>query len=83
MTDFGFIEPTKIAKLTLHSKESITSTRRRLYEKVFGGKGSPKNWDEVIYALWRENCLLIINYWYTSEKNCRIDGFMHTGWHTP
>ncbi len=51
MTDFGFIEPTEIAKLTLHSKESITSTRRRLYENVFGGKGSPKNWDEVIYAL--------------------------------
>lgn len=51
MTDFGFIETTEIAKLTLHSKESITSTRRRLYENVFGGKGSPKNWDEVIYAL--------------------------------
>ena len=30
----GF-QPTEIAKLTLHSKESITSTRRRLYEKVF------------------------------------------------
>ena len=27
MTDFGFIEPTEIAKLTLHSKESITFTR--------------------------------------------------------
>lgn len=83
MTDFGFIEPTEIAKLTLHSKESITSTRHRLYENVFGGKGSPKNWDEVIYALWRENCLfdnkLLIYKW----KNCRIDGFMHTGWHTP
>ena len=46
----GF-QPTEIAKLTLHSKESITSTRRRLYEKVFGSKGSPKDWDEVIYAL--------------------------------
>ena len=46
----GF-QPTEIAKLTLHSKESITSTRRRLYEKVFGSKGSPKDWDEVIYTL--------------------------------
>ena len=46
----GF-QPTEVAKLTLHSKESVTSTRRRLYEKVFGSKGSPKDWDEVIYAL--------------------------------
>lgn len=46
----GF-QPTEIAKLTLHSKESITSTRRRLYEKVFGGKGTPGGWDEVIYSL--------------------------------
>ena len=46
----GF-QPTEVAKLTLHSKESVTSTRRRLYEKVFACKGSPKDWDEVIYAL--------------------------------
>ena len=51
MTDFGFIEPTEIAKLTLHSKESVASTRRRLYEKVFGSKGSPKDWDSVIYSI--------------------------------
>ena len=46
----GF-QPTEIARLTLHSKESITSTRRRLYEKVFGGRGTPGEWDEVVYAL--------------------------------
>ena len=46
----GF-QPTEIAKLTLYSKESVASTRRRLYEKVFGSKGSPKDWDSVIYSI--------------------------------
>ena len=45
------IPPIDIAKLTNHSKEAITSTRRRLYEKVFGKKGSPKDWDEFILSL--------------------------------
>lgn len=43
--------PIEIAKLTVHSKEAITSTRRRLYEKVFCKKGSPKDWDDFIYSL--------------------------------
>lgn len=45
------IPPIDIANLTNHSKEAITSTRRRLYEKVFGKKGSPKDWDEFILSL--------------------------------
>lgn len=43
--------PMDIAKLTAHSKEAITSTRRRLYEKVFCKKGSPKDWDDFIFSL--------------------------------
>lgn len=45
------IQPIDIGKLTEHSKESISSTRRRLYEKVFHIKGAPKNWDDFIYSL--------------------------------
>ena len=35
----------------MHSKEAITSNRRRLYEKVFGKKGTPKDWDSFILSL--------------------------------
>ncbi len=45
------IAPSSIAELTAHSKEAITSTRRRLYEKAFGKKGSPKDWDDVILSI--------------------------------
>ena len=45
------ISPIDIAKLTMHSKEAITSNRRRLYEKVFGKKGTPKDWDSFILSL--------------------------------
>lgn len=45
------IQPIDIGKLTEHSKESISSTRRRLYEKVFHIKGTPKDWDDFIYSL--------------------------------
>ena len=44
-------KPIEIASLTLHSKESVASTRRRLYEKVFKCKGSPNDWDEIIRAI--------------------------------
>ena len=44
-------KPIEIASLTLHSKESVASTRRRLYEKVFKCKGSPSDWDEIIRAI--------------------------------
>lgn len=45
------IAPSAIGELTAHSKEAITSTRRRLYEKAFGQKGSPKDWDDVIKSI--------------------------------
>ena len=40
-----------IALLTAHSKESVASTRSRLYSKVFGRKGSSKDWDDFILSL--------------------------------
>lgn len=43
--------PSAIAMLTHHSKESVTATRRRLFEKAFGRKGSPKDWDDFILSL--------------------------------
>lgn len=43
--------PKDIATLTAHSKESVASTRSRLYHKVFGKKGSTKEWDDFIISL--------------------------------
>lgn len=45
------IQPKDIAQLTAHSKESVASTRSRLYAKVFGKKGSSKDWDDFILSL--------------------------------
>lgn len=45
------IAPSAIGELTAHSKEAITSTRRRLYTKVFGRKGTPKEWDDLIKSI--------------------------------
>ena len=45
------IQPKDIALLTAHSKESEASTRSRLYSKVFGMKGSSKDWDDFILSL--------------------------------
>lgn len=45
------IAPIDIAKLTAHSKEAISSARRRLYKKVFHKDGTPKDWDEFIISL--------------------------------
>ena len=45
------IQPKDIALLTAHSKESVASTRSRLYQKVFGRKGSSKDWDDFILSL--------------------------------
>ena len=45
------IPPKDIATLTAHSKESIATTRSRLYHKVFGRKGSSKDWDEFVLGL--------------------------------
>lgn len=44
-------QPKEIASLTAHSKESVASTRSRLYMKVFGKKGSSKDWDDFIFSL--------------------------------
>lgn len=45
------ILPKDMARLTNRSRESITSVRRRLYEKFFGKKGTPQQWDEFIDLL--------------------------------
>ncbi len=46
----GF-KPSDIARLTIRSDEAISSTRRRLYQRAFGKKGSPSAWDELIQTL--------------------------------
>ena len=45
------MQPKDIATLTAHSKESVASTRSRLYQKVFGEKGSSKDWDDFVLGL--------------------------------
>lgn len=45
------IAPKDIALLTAHSKESVASTRSRLYQKIFGKKGSTKEWDDFVLSL--------------------------------
>ena len=45
------IAPKDIATLTAHSKESVSSTRSRLYQKVFGKKGATKDWDDFILSI--------------------------------
>ncbi len=45
------IQHKDIAQLTAHSKESVASTRSRLYQKVFGQKGSSKDWDDFVLSL--------------------------------
>lgn len=45
------IQPKDIATLTAHSKESVASTRSRLYQKVFGKKGSTRDWDDFILSI--------------------------------
>lgn len=39
---------TTIADLTIRSKSAITSARRAMYEKVYGVKGKPEDWDAFI-----------------------------------
>ena len=45
------LQPKDIATLTAHSKESVASTRSRLYQKVFGVKGSSKDWDDFVLGM--------------------------------
>ena len=44
-------QPKDIATLTAHSKESVASTRSRLYSKVFGKKGTTKDWDDFVLSI--------------------------------
>jgi tetratricopeptide (TPR) repeat protein len=46
----GF-SPINIALLTAHSRQSISSTRRRLYERTFMEKGTPSQWDDFIKTI--------------------------------
>ncbi len=43
--------PAAIALLTAHSKQSVTNSRSRLFEKTFGRKGTTAEWDEFIKTL--------------------------------
>ncbi len=45
------MQPKDIASLTAHSKESVATTRSRLYQKVFGKKGSTRDWDDFILSI--------------------------------
>ena len=45
------IAPVKVANLLNKSKQAISSTRERLYEKSFGQKGSPTQWDDYLQSL--------------------------------
>ena len=42
------ISPSGMARITVHSKQAITSARKALYEKVHKKLGTPKEWDEFI-----------------------------------
>jgi regulator of replication initiation timing len=45
------MQPKEIATLTAHSKESVSTSRSRLYQKVFGKKGSAKDWDDFLLSI--------------------------------
>ncbi len=45
------IPPATIARFIGRSKESVSSIRRRLYEKAFAEKGTAKKWDAFIHTL--------------------------------
>lgn len=42
------IPPISIADLTAHSKQAISSSRKKLYEKTHGQTGTPEQWDKFI-----------------------------------
>ena len=45
------IAPGAIAELTAHTRQSVSNTRSRLYEKAFGRKGAPAEWDAFIASI--------------------------------
>lgn len=50
LTKAGF-KPLEISKLTSHSPQAISTSRKRLYKKIFGKEGSPNDWDEYIKSI--------------------------------
>ena len=42
------IKPSDMAMLTAHSRESVTASRRRLYEKAMNKTGKPSDWDVLV-----------------------------------
>ena len=45
------VKPSEIASLTAHSRESVTASRRRLYEKAMKKSGKPSDWDALVTIL--------------------------------
>ena len=45
------VKPIHIAQLTARSPEAISSSRRRLYERVTNTKGKPQDWDAIVHLL--------------------------------
>ena len=45
------LEPSRISRLLKTSKSNVTTTRSRLYKKVFGTKGTSEQWDQFIWSL--------------------------------
>lgn len=45
------LSPTQIAFITAHTKQAITSIRKRLCKKVFKRVGSSEEWDRFIHAM--------------------------------
>ena len=45
------IKPSDMAMLTAHSRESVTASRRRLYEKAMKKTGKPSDWDVLVTLL--------------------------------
>lgn len=45
------VPPTEMAKVMNKDVSSISSIRKRLFQKVFGKKGRPKEWDDYILSL--------------------------------
>ena len=45
------VTPTNIAKFMCLTKEAITASRRRMYQKAFHKKGAPSEWDNIITSL--------------------------------
>ena len=45
------VKPSDIASLTAHSRESVTASRRRLYEKAMKKSGKPSDWDILVTIL--------------------------------